>query len=115
MDQPVAPTAPDLSDAANPYAQMENSDTQAADTLNASGNMVTAQETSMLGQYAGNGSSYPATTNTFGLGDTQSTPVAGSASNPTYGGQPISVSIPDTSSRGFNPWSLSGEANARGK
>ena len=41
-------------------------------------------------------------------------PTAGAASNPAYGAQPLTSSAPDTSSRGFNPWSLTGEANARG-
>lgn len=115
MDQPTAPVAPDTSDAANPYVQMTNADSAAGNALNNSGNMVMQQEQSLLSGYAGNGSSYPATTNDYGLGSTQSQPVAGSASNPTYGGQPITLTVPDTSSRGFNPWSLSGEANARGK
>ena len=56
---------------------------------------------------------YPAMSNAYGLGQ-QVDPMAGAASNPDYATNPITVPVPDTASRGFNPWSLTGEANARG-
>lgn len=60
---------------------------------------------------------YPAFSNDFGLG-APITPVAqptpGAQSNPGYLDQPINVNVPDSSGRGFNPWSLQGESNARG-
>lgn len=56
------------------------------------------------------GSAYPAMANDYGLGAIQ-----GSAANPNYQNQPLTVTVPDTASRGFNPWSLTGESNARGK
>ncbi len=58
---------------------------------------------------------YPAMPNSYGLGSQPSDPIAGAASNPDFNAQPITVAVPDTASRGFNPWSLSGEANSRGK
>lgn len=54
---------------------------------------------------------YPAMPNAFGLGQTFQ--VAGSQSNPEYLNQPINKVMPESSSRGFNPWSLQGESNAR--
>jgi hypothetical protein len=57
------------------------------------------------------GSSYPAMANDYGLGQAQAAP--GAASSPSFGATDISVTVPDASSRGFNPWSLQGEALSR--
>jgi hypothetical protein len=66
-------------------------------------------------------SGYPAYPNAYGLGNTssftqapnyQANPAAQSAPA-SYQAQPVDISATDASSRGFNPWSLSGEANAR--
>lgn len=54
---------------------------------------------------------YPTMANDYGLGQTSPTP--GSSSNPGFAQQDISVTVPDSGSRGFNPWSLSGEALSR--
>ena len=56
---------------------------------------------------------YPAMQNSFGLG-AQVGPVAGAQSGQDYMTTPISQGTPDSSSRGFNPWSLTGEALSRG-
>jgi hypothetical protein len=58
-------------------------------------------------------SAYPTMANDYNLGQ-QTAPVPGAASNPDYSTKPITVTMNDSSSRGFNPWSLSGEATARG-
>lgn len=58
----------------------------------------------------GMASQYPAMSNSYGLGS-----IPGTASNPSYNSQPLNTSMPDTGSRGFNPWSLTGEALSRGK
>lgn len=113
MNQPAAPQDP--STMTNPYAAQASQDMAQGLSLNNSGNMVMQQQQQMLDNYSGNGSAYPAMSNAFGLGSSQSTPIPGSASNPGYGSQPISITVPDSSSRGFNPWSLTGEANSRGK
>lgn len=62
---------------------------------------------------------YPAYPNAYGLGGPiddvpQSQPIPGSPSNPDYMEKPGNVTATDSSSRGFNPWSLMGESNARG-
>lgn len=89
---------------------------------------------SLGGQDSGNGmatnNSYPAYANSYGLGTqvnqtsqaapqnaapapTQATP--GAASSPDYLMQALNATAQNVASRGFNPWSLTGEANARGK
>lgn len=54
---------------------------------------------------------YPAMPNQFGLGQGA---VPGTASNPNYMTQKLTSPPGNESSRGFNPWSLMGESNARG-
>lgn len=63
------------------------------------------------------GSQYPAMQNAYGLGGPMDQPeaVPGTASNPNYMEEGLTTTMPDSGSRGFNPWSLTGEANARGK
>lgn len=115
MTTPVAPTPVDPS--TNPWNSMLSSDTQASNSIQATNAQTMGVMDSQIGAYGGTPSStstYPTMTNSYGLG-TSSAPVVGSASNPSFNGQPITVDVPDTSSRGFNPWSLTGEANARGK
>lgn len=58
------------------------------------------------------GSQYPALANQYGLGRVTAQP--GAASNPDFLNTPISLGQPDQTSRGFNPWSLTGEALTRG-
>lgn len=64
-----------------------------------------------------NQSQYPAYGNQYGLGGAISPPPSGAAPNTAQsdytGGQGVTVNVPDTSSRGFNPWSIQGESNAR--
>lgn len=63
---------------------------------------------------------YPAYGNQYGLGGQISPPSSTGASTsptpPQNGGasQGVTANVPDTSSRGFNPWSIQGESNARG-
>lgn len=60
------------------------------------------------------GSSYPAYSNPYGLGSpVTATPTSQPAGGNAYSAQGVTVNIPDTSSRGLNPWSLMGESNAR--
>lgn len=58
-----------------------------------------------------NQGAYPAMANDYGLGQAQ--PTSASSSSPGYASQDISVTVPDSGSRGFNPWSLQGEALSR--
>jgi hypothetical protein len=65
-------------------------------------------------------SGYPAYPNSFGLGDTSSTsgtgfaPAPSALSNPQlYAQQPVNATAADTAVQGFNPWSMTGEANSR--
>lgn len=70
------------------------------------------------GQFGG----YPAMQNPYGLGSVVGggtsgggTPTPGSASAPSFNTTPVTSNqaATDSSSRGFNPWSMQGEANAR--
>lgn len=56
---------------------------------------------------------YPAMQNTYGLGGPVAPAQAGSDSNPSYDSKPITSDAGSSGSRGFNPWSLQGEATAR--
>lgn len=56
-------------------------------------------------------STYPAMANDYGLGS-QSAP--GNASAANYATQPVTLNLPDTNSKGLNPFSIQGESNARG-
>lgn len=56
-------------------------------------------------------SQYPTFPNQFGIGSQQ--PFSLGASPPTTQPAPTSPSTPDAGNRGFNPWSLTGEANSR--
>lgn len=59
-------------------------------------------------------SGYPAMPNSYGLGQQQSQgAVPGAASNPNFNASSLSDAINDSGSKGLNPWSLQGEANAR--
>lgn len=101
----------------NPWGQMLGGDTQAQmqGTQQANQNIGALQ--GQMGNYGGDASAYPAMQNSYGLGNMGQQPSAipGSASNPSYQTQPINITMPDSGSRGFNPWSLQGESNARGK
>lgn len=101
----------------NPWEFMLNQDSQAATQNTAQANQNIGALTEQMGNYGGNGSAYPAMQNSYGLGNTGQQPQAipGTASNPSYQTQPMNVTMPDSASRGFNPWSLQGESNARGK
>lgn len=108
------PSAPSASQ--NPWSSaIQNSYDQSSrlQTSNAPG--VGAAQDMMSSYNAGDASAYPAMTNSYGLGTGASAPIPGAAANPSYLQQPLTTQLPDTSSRGFNPWSLSGESNARGK
>lgn len=95
---------PDLSNLTNPYAAQ-----QAADSASM---LQGAQESAQrMNSLQGQVNAYPAYGNDYGLGSA----IPGSASNPDYGTAPVTITMPDASSRGFNPWSLQGESIARGK
>lgn len=97
----------------NPWAGGYQNATEAGYTNTEQANQNIGALQGQMGVYGGDGSKYPAMQNSYGLGDTGPTP--GTASNPNYLTQPMSVTMPDSSSRGFNPWSLQGESNARGR
>lgn len=77
-----------------------------------------------------NASTYPTMQNSYGLGTNGATspvggtpanaiqpqaqsPIPGNASDPNYAVNSLSAAVSDSGSRGFNPWSMQGEANAR--
>lgn len=63
------------------------------------------------------GDGYPAYPNAFGIGgDMNAQGVVGNAAQSQIGtpNAPITLDLADTGSRGGNPWTFSGEANARG-
>lgn len=109
---PTMPTP--VNPAANPWNQTLAQDNAAGQQALANSAQTTNIANQQMGAM-GDGSSYPAMTNAYGLGSQESSAIPGSASNPGFGAQPISLTVPDTASRGFNPWSLTGESNARGK
>lgn len=89
-------------------------------------NMSQLQGQINKGQQGQSGSGYPAYTNSYGLGSTPQPPAGaggqdqsavsqGMASNPDYLKDALTASAQSVASRGFNPWSLTGESNARGK
>lgn len=117
----VDPTALGQSYGTNPYAAMLGSDSAAATSginqANQQMNNMGMQSQAFGG--ASQSSAYPSYPNSYGLGSqnpmsgyqpaapTQAAPMLGStAPAPT-------TSTVDPSSRGFNPWSLQGESNAR--
>lgn len=95
----------------NPYMLQMQQD-QAAQ-----GPLMQQAQTSMLG--AGQAmSSYPSYPNQYGLGSQNPASGQGQAAPGTsYGAPPqpqLTQNAQDNTSRGFNPWSLIGESNARG-
>ncbi len=66
-----------------------------------------------MGNYAGDANAYPTMSNAYGIGQ-QPSAVPGQAAAPSFQAQPLTTTMPDSGSRGFNPWSLAGESNARG-
>lgn len=77
-----------------------------------------------------NASTYPTMQNAFGLGTngapspaggtpvdsiqpSMQAPIPGNNSDPNYAVNALSKAVGDSGSRGFNPWSMQGEANAR--
>lgn len=108
----------------NPWDTQLSGDMNAQASLNQNAQMnatnLTNQATAMgastaPGMTTSNGSNYPAMSNSYGLGssiNSPTMPVGNSGNN--YAQNPINISMPDSSSRGFNPWSLTGESNARG-
>ena len=75
---------------------------------------------SQMTQSSSGGNGYPAYPNAFNLGDTSSTsgggfqPASANLANPqTYNQNPVNATSNDATPYGFNPWSMTGEANAR--
>lgn len=124
----VSPTqAPTQSE--NPFLQQYGQDVS---SLYPAAMASASRQNSLNGQMAqfggGSGggqqqSGYPAYPNAFGLGDTSSfssqeqafNPQPAAVGAPSFQAQPLNQPASDSSSRGFNPWSLSGEANSRGQ
>lgn len=99
----------------NPWGSQLGADTNRGMGIaqNANQNIGTLQ--GQLQQLQGNPSNYPAMPNGFGLGLQQPSIPQNYASSPGFMSQPLNTTMPDSGSRGFNPWSLQGESNARGK
>ncbi len=112
MTQPTNPWAV-TSDTKNPYLAGFDSATDSA----LSG--IPQVQKNIEGMQGQMNSQYPTYPNPYGIGSGSSQgdtgAVPGTASNPNYLTKPVSVTVPDSASRGFNPWSLTGESNARGQ
>lgn len=117
--QPVAPTQVTFDPStlgSNPWDSMASGDQAAQSSMTQQAQMnqasLNGQLTSMGGTPSSSGSGgYPAMANAYGIGSSTSGAGAGSDSS---GSSPINISMPDTSTRGTNPWSYQGESNARG-
>lgn len=77
----------------------------------AAGIAMTSQPSAPKPQQAMGGTSYPTMANDYGLG--QGAESLDPASSEGGMQKPITVNMNDTSSKGFNPWSMMGESNAR--
>lgn len=97
----------------NPWSAMGGQDQMAQATGTAQANQNISTLKGQQGQYAGDANAYPAMANSYGIGNTTGA-VPGQAAGPGYAQQPLNITMPDSGSRGFNPWSLQGESNARG-
>ncbi len=104
---------PKMNTSSNPWSSMGAQDqmaqTQGTQQANQNVNNLQGQ----MANYAGNANAYPTMSNSYGIGE-QPSAVPGQAAGPSFQTQPLNVTMPDSGSRGFNPWSLSGESNARG-
>lgn len=117
MTQPTAPVMQTFNPAvlgSNPWDSTVSSDSGAQASVTQGAQSTIAGLNGQISAMGGTpqtdpstGSAYPAMANAYGLGS-QSNVGAG------VGSQPINVSMPDTSTRGANPWSLVGESNSRG-
>lgn len=94
----------------NPWTQISQQDSAAQVSGTQAATQMQSQISDQMSSMQNDGSQYPALQNQWGLGSTP-----GSASAPSYGAAPVTINMPDSGSRGFNPWSMQGEANARGK
>ena len=92
----------------NPYAAQATADTNAA---NQAQQYSQSNIQAMQGQFDKAAGNYPSFPNTFGLGNSQG--LGGAQATGPQG--PVTQPGNDSGSRGFNPWSLVGEATARGQ
>src|ERR1035437_3542631 len=103
----------DPNTAANPYSAPAASDQNTLTNMQTNMGSV-AQNTSTAQPYQ-----YPSYPNQYGLGtQNPSSGFGGTTSSSSGGGtayasQPVTVQVPDTTSRGASPWSYLGESNAR--
>ncbi len=97
----------------NPWSVRLGQDQQAQMQGTQAANQNISQMQGQMASYAGDANAYPAMANSYGIGQ-QPQAVPGQASNPSFQAQPLTQTMPDSGSRGFNPWSLAGESNSRG-
>lgn len=96
---------------ANPWGTMMGADAGRVNQGTSQGN----KNIDSLGQQYNNvNQGYPAMQNSYGIGAPVGGSIPGNASAQGFGAKPITNNATDSASRGFNPWSLSGESNARG-
>lgn len=89
----------------NPYAPQQAQDSAAGAQA---GQYASSNIQQLQAQSAKAAGGYPAMPNSYGLGNS-------SSFAPTAPAGPITQPAQDSGSRGFNPWSLVGEASSRGK
>lgn len=103
----IGPTLPD-SFKFSGFSKYENQNAPDGSALGTDDTRIAqAQNTAQMN------SAYPAFGNQYGLGGALPSGGQPSAAMSDYSGQGVTVNVPDTSSRGFNPWSIQGESNAR--
>lgn len=99
------------------FTKYENQSAPDGSALGSDGAQIAAQTQNAQGNLNSMANGYPAYGNQYGLGGQISPPSSTGIQNAAQadyaGGQGVTVNVPDTSSRGFNPWSIQGESNAR--
>ncbi len=133
MDMPTPPTNSPWA-FGNNQKQLQNNSSYLPDNYMIEGNQNPHQAYDQGGTPQNplpnqNNTGYPAMANSMGLGTTPS-PAAGSMgggtptgpsigatpgnlSDPSFATKALSQAVSDSGSRGFNPWSMQGESNAR--
>lgn len=100
------------------YTKYENQNAADGSALGSDASQIAAQTQNAQSNLNAAQSGYPAYGNQYGLGGQISPPSstgapANAAQSDYGGGQGVTMNVPDTSSRGFNPWSIQGESNSR--
>lgn len=101
----------------NPYSASNGQDSAWAAQQGGVSAQNLAAQTAQTNPTDPGSSNYPAYPNSFGLGNSGglggASPSQGVQTPSSYSQNGVTVNVPDTSSRGFSPWSMVGESNSR--